>query len=70
MFRSTSKATASITLKQQIVAPTLQSCKTQKFGSNFLVDGGNQIACLPNLKLHSITVFNTRKTLPREMDEF
>jgi len=64
------KTAASITLKQQVVIPTLQSHKTQKFGSSLLANGVNRIACLPNLKLHSLIVFKIRKTLPHGMDEF
>ena len=50
--------------------PTLQWCKPQKFSSNLLTDGVNWITRLPNLKLHSLTVFNIRKTLPHGIDEF
>jgi len=49
------KAAASITLKQQIVAPTLQSRKTQKFGSNLPADRINQTVCLPKLKLKPLS---------------
>ena len=70
MIRSMTEAAASITLKQQVVAPTLQSRKTQNFGFNLPADGVDQIACLPNLKLKSLVVFNMRKTLPGGLDEF
>ena len=70
MTRSMTKATASITLKQPAVAPTLQSHKTQNFGFNLPTDGINQTACLPNLKLKPLAIFNIRKTLPCGLDEF
>ena len=47
MTRSTSKAVVFITLKKQVVALTLQSCKAQKSGSNLPIDRVNKIACLP-----------------------
>jgi len=64
------KATASIILKQQVMAPTLQSHETQTSGSILRADKVNQTACLSNLKLKSLANFNIRKTLPRGMDEF
>jgi len=67
---STTKVAAFITPKQQVVTPTLQPCKTQKFGFNLPVDGVNEIAFLPNLKLKPFAVFSIRKTLPCELDEF
>jgi len=63
------KAATSITLKQQVVAPTLQSHETQHSISTLLANGVNQIVCLPNLKSTSLIVFNMRKTLPRQMDK-
>ena len=64
------KVATTITPKQKVVTPILQSCKTQKFGSNLPVDGINQTAFLPNLKLKPFAIFNIRKTLPCELDEF
>ena len=70
MTRSMIKVAAFVTLKEQVVAPTLQSRKTQKIGSNLPFDGVNQTTCFPNLKLKPLTVFDIRKTLPHGMDEF
>jgi len=70
MNRSITKAAASITLKQQVIAPTLQSRKTQKFGSNLPTNGVNQTTCLPKWKLKPLAIFNMRKTLPYGLDEF
>jgi len=70
MTRSMTKAAAFITLKQQVVPPTLQSRKTQKFGSNLPSDGVNQTTCLPNLKLKPLAIFNIRKILPCGLDKF
>jgi len=47
--RGVTKANASNILKQQIVAPTLQSYRTQTFGSDLPTDAINQIVCLRNL---------------------
>ena len=41
MTKSMTKAAAFITSKEQVVAPTLQSRKTQKIGSNLPFDGVN-----------------------------
>jgi len=68
--KSMTKAAASITLKQQAVAPTLQSCKTQNFGLDLPADGVNQTACLPNLKLKILAVFNIKKALPCGLEKF
>ena len=70
MTRSMTKVAASITLKQQAVAPTLQSRKTQNFGFNLLADGVNQTACLPNLKLKTLAIFNIKKALPCGIEKF
>ena len=68
MIRSMTKAAAFITPKQQVVTPTLQSCKTQS--SNLPADEVNQTVFLPNLKPKPFDVFNMRKTLPCALDEF
>ena len=52
------------------MGPTLQSRKAQNPSFTLPVDGINQIACLPNLKLNSVDVFNMRKTSPYGLDEF
>jgi len=70
MTRSTTKVATSITPKQQVVTSTFQSHKTQKFGFNLPIDRVNQTAFLPNLKLKPFAIFNIRKTLPCELDEF
>ena len=70
MIRSMTEAAASITLKQQVVAPTLQSRKTQNFGFNLPADGVDQIACLPNLKLKTLAIFNIKEVLPCGLEKF
>jgi len=68
--RSMTRAAASITWKQPVVTPTLQSRKTQKFGSNLPINEVNQTVCLPKLKLKPLAIFNMRKTLPHGLEEF
>jgi len=70
MTRSMTKAADSITLKQQAVAPTLQSRKIQNFGFNLPADRVNQTACLPNLKLKTLAIFNIKKVLPCGLEKF
>ena len=70
MTRSMTKVVASIPPKQQAVTSTLQSCKTQKFGSNLPADRVNQTVFLPNLRLKSFGVFNMKKTPSYALDEF
>jgi len=70
MTRSMIKVAAFVTLKEQVVAPTLKSSKAQKFGSNLPSNGVNQAACLLNLKLKPLTTFNIRKTLVHGINEF
>jgi len=62
------KIATSITPKQQAVTTTLQSCKTQEFGSNLPADGVKQTVFLLNLKLKPFGVFHMRKTLPCALD--
>ena len=64
------KAAASITLKQQAMALTLQSCKTQNFGVNLPANEVNETACLPNLKLKTLGIFNIKKAPPRGLKRF
>ena len=68
--RSMTKAATSITLKQQIVALSLQSRKTQNFSFNLPAERANQTACLPNSKLKTLAIFNIRKVLPCGLEEF
>ena len=70
MIKSMTKATISLTLKQQVMALTVQSRKNQNLSSNLPSDGVNKITRVPNLKLNSITIFNMRKTLSPGIDEF